>query len=231
MNALLRRAPVRPAPAAPAPPPPLPALAIPRGQTGRLLASLLPWLAQGHRCYCLDGGNGFNPYELAAQARRQALDPTPLLERIFVSRAYTCHQLLEAARTMLGLLADQAGLPGQPPLLALVLGLDHLFLDDDLPLAERRQVYGRLLTRLAEVRRRGLPLLATVGNAECGTRNAELKTFYAPLRILKPQADDNALLQSALSSLEFTIPHSAIAGTRAQTERHPAHAAHSAIQV
>jgi hypothetical protein len=177
---------------------PLPALALPPSQAGRLLAALLPGLAEGRRCYCLDGGNCFNPYELAAQARRQGLAPTPLLERLFVSRAYTCHQLLEAATTMLAPLAARP----EPPL-AMILGLDRLFLDDDIGLEERRRIFSRLLARVGELIGRGLPLLLTVMNAECGMRNAECKNFYEPFQIrttenLLPQLPHLFNPQSAL---------------------------------
>lgn len=156
----------------------LPALALPRGQAGHLVAALLPALAEGRPCYCLDGGNCFDPYVLTSQARRLGLNPKPLLERIFISRAYTCHQLLEAITSMLAPLAERP----EPPL-AVILGLDRLFLDDDIPLGERRRLYSRVVARIKELLQRGLPLLTAVTHAECGVRNAEWRPFYAALQL------------------------------------------------
>ena len=79
---------------------PIVALAGAGGLTGRLLAAMLPQLARGRRVYCLDGGNLFDPWRLTELARAHGLDPEALLERVFVSRAYTCYQLLEAAQTI-----------------------------------------------------------------------------------------------------------------------------------
>jgi hypothetical protein len=134
------------------------ALTLRAGQAhGRLLAGLLPWLARGGRIYCLDGGNVFDPCILAASAAQAGLDPNNVLERVFVSRAYTCHQFAEAVETMLAPLADERPVP-----LALVLAADRLFHDEDLPLHERRCLFDRGAAGVARLHRRGLPLLLTL---------------------------------------------------------------------
>jgi hypothetical protein len=75
----------------------------------------------------LDGGNRFNAYLVARGARGQ----TELLERITVSRAFTCYQ-------MLSLLETTAILPGT----VLVLDMLNTFYDESVRAHERR----RLLT-------------------------------------------------------------------------------------
>jgi hypothetical protein len=140
------------------------ALGVAHSQTDRVIAAFLPLLRAGRRLYCLDGANCFNPYRLAAAARQRGLDPEGVLERVFVSRAYTCHQLAEAAETMLPPLVTEAAGPladeSEPPLVGL-LGIDRLFLDEDLPLHERRHLYGRMLERAGLMHRRGLPIFIT----------------------------------------------------------------------
>ena len=204
-----------PAGACPAPPTPpqLPTLALGPGQTGRLVAALLPWLAQGRRCYCLDGGNTFDPYELSTEARAQGLDPAPLLERIFISRAYTCHQLLEAVATMLPPLAEHP----TPPLV-LILGLDRMFLTDELALEERRRVFERIVARAVRLVQRGLPLLATLAIADCGLRIADceqgafrnLLPSFKMLNDAAPHFGRWALEGNLHSALR--TPHSALGG-------------------
>lgn len=143
-------------------PAPLIALAVPGAHTGRVLAALAPALAAGRRLYCLDGGNTFNPYRLAAWARRRGGDPAALLERVFVSRAYTCHQLAAAVETMLDPLIE--GAPGgRPPPLAAILGIERLFEDEDIALFERRHLFDRILTRARRLSRGGLALMITCG--------------------------------------------------------------------
>ena len=100
----------------------IPAVVVPRGKTGHLIAALGPYLTEGRTLYCLDGGNVFNPYRLSACARGEGIDPGRILNQVFVSRAYTCHQLLEAARVMLPSLLDQ-----KPEPIVILLGLIGFF--------------------------------------------------------------------------------------------------------
>lgn len=44
-------------------------------------------------CIFVDGGNGFDPYLLAELATSIEEQPTEILSRIMISRAFTCHQL------------------------------------------------------------------------------------------------------------------------------------------
>lgn len=138
------------------PPVPLCALRLEERETGRLIAALGPVVRRGVPLFCLDGGNAFNPYRLAVLIRREGGEPFELLDRIYVSRAYTCHQLVSSAETLLGALIG-----ARPRPMVAVLGIDRLFHDEDLPLWEREFLYGRLLTHVRALHRRGLPVLAT----------------------------------------------------------------------
>ncbi|MBI1783817.1 hypothetical protein HYR69_01615 [Candidatus Sumerlaeota bacterium] len=141
---------------------PLLALAIPEGRSGPLLAALGPMLLAGEKVYCLDGGNIFNPYRLALWLRQRGCAPEPILaERLFVSRAFTCHQLAGAVETLLAPLAAEADPPA-----ALILGIEQLFLDEDIPFFERRYLFERILSSARTLRRRGLPMLITCGAKE-----------------------------------------------------------------
>lgn len=138
------------------PPVPLCALRLEEHETGRLIAALGPVVRRGVPLFCLDGGNAFNPYRLAVLIRREGGEPFELLDRIYVSRAYTCHQLVSSAETLLGAL-----IAARPRPMVAVLGIDRLFHDEDLPMWEREFLYGRLLTHVRALHRRGLPVLAT----------------------------------------------------------------------
>ena len=63
--------------------------------TRALLASLAVMAAQGHHVRVYDGGNRFDGYFITRLARRLSSDPHATLERIRLSRAFTCfHKLL-----------------------------------------------------------------------------------------------------------------------------------------
>jgi len=133
------------------------ALEAPRRATAAVLGELAPVLLRGEReLYCVDGGNCFDPYGFAVYARKRKADAGQMLERIFVTRAFTIHQLEAVAAEMLPPLATRR----PPPMLA-ILGLDHLFLEETLPLAERRQVLERILMRLKRLRARHMTMLVT----------------------------------------------------------------------
>ena len=151
---------------------PIVALGLPGRQTGRLLADCMPLLCQGRNIYCLDGGNIFDPCRLAELARTVGLEPGPVLDRVFVSRAYTCHQLAEAADTLLAPLAELNRDKTSLDPLVIILGIDRLFLDEDITLYERRHLYRRVLQRITWISRR-MPLLATfMGDPEsCWVRD------------------------------------------------------------
>jgi hypothetical protein len=77
----------------------------------------------------LDGGNRFNTYPLARALRRHTVDIDACLERIYLSRAFTCYQM----ETMLATTPAQSA-----P--TLVLDLLATFTDENVPLAERERL-------------------------------------------------------------------------------------------
>jgi hypothetical protein len=97
-----------------------------------LLSNLYRLVAHGPLAV-LDGGNRFNAYLVARGARGQ----TELLERITVSRAFTCYQMLTL-------------LEGTPVLPRPVLVLDILntFYDESVKVRERRRLLMNCIVHL-----------------------------------------------------------------------------------
>jgi len=85
----------------------------------------------------LDGGNCFNAYIVAQALRQQTQDVEAALERIHVSRAFTCYQ-------MVTLLDETEAIPAATA----VLDLLATFRDENVPLAERQRLLGHCLGRL-----------------------------------------------------------------------------------
>jgi hypothetical protein len=120
-------------------------LVLNRGMHTPLLSNLYR-LAERGPLTVLDGGNRFNAYLVARGARGQS----ELLERITVSRAFTCYQMLTLLETTPALLAScqQDGAraarsrPAALPRPILVLDILNTFYDESVKVHERR----RLLT-------------------------------------------------------------------------------------
>jgi hypothetical protein len=92
----------------------------------------------------VDGGNTFRLYDVSYIAQVHKLDPKEVLERIFVSRAFTAYQMtslvfdklqsiIEMYDSKLVVLSDVAG----------------MYLDKDVPNREAREVFNQLAIRLA----------------------------------------------------------------------------------
>lgn len=101
------------------------------------MLELAAWLAIQDSVRVLDGGNRFNAYPVARAIRRQNHDPRAGLQRIQLSRAFTCYQV----DTLLN-----EWQPEISPLL--VFDLLTTFYDESVQLHESRRLLLRVLNRL-----------------------------------------------------------------------------------
>lgn len=112
------------------------------------------WLCRGERAVVVDGENNFDPFVFGDAARRVALSPEQLLQNLFVSRAFTCHQLQ-------ALVVDRLApaLRETRSRLVLAVGLLSTFYDEQVPLWEARRLLRPTLGRLRRLARRGCGVL------------------------------------------------------------------------
>lgn len=94
-------------------------------------------LAAGAPLRVLDGGNQFNVYPVARAIRRLTSEMTPALERITLSRAFTCYQ-------MTAMLHEARAAPTP----TLVLDLLATFYDENVDLAESQRLLQTCLVQL-----------------------------------------------------------------------------------
>jgi hypothetical protein len=114
----------------------------------KLAAYLMGQLAvQKKPVTLIDAAQAFDPYLIARMGRHRDGDPQTLLERIHLSRAFTCHQLVTLFCEIL------PGLHHQAPLF--VLGPCALFYDEQVALKERRLLFQRVIRSLAALSQRG----------------------------------------------------------------------------
>lgn len=114
----------------------------------RLAAYLIGQLSlQGKSVILIDAAQAFDPYLVARMGRLLGTPPRTLLERIRLSRAFTCHQIVT-------LICET--LPSQSrrdPVF--VLGPCLLFYDDQVPLKERQTLFQQVVHSLTLLNRRG----------------------------------------------------------------------------
>ena len=127
-----------------------------RRATPMVLGALAPlFLPEEARLYLVDGVNAFDPYVFVREARRRGLRED-VLDRVFVTRAFTIHQLAAVTAEMM-----PPVLRGEPGAVFGVLGLDHLFLEESLRGAERARVLRGIVADLECLRSAGARLLVT----------------------------------------------------------------------
>jgi hypothetical protein len=139
-----------------APPPGKVAGILGPGACRLALRALARPLLSGEPVVAVDGGNRFDPYEVARAERALGGSGRDALSRLLVSRAFTCHQLeaLLARRLPAALSRSRARV-------ALVLALPETFADEDVPYAEACRVFRSCLSALRRLSRDGTRVVVT----------------------------------------------------------------------
>jgi len=96
----------------------------------------------------VDGGNTFRLYDVSRIAQLHQLDPKQVLERIYISRAFTAHQTTSIILEKLKETAEKFNSK-----LVIISDIAGLYLDNDIPKREAIDVFNQLtlyLSKLAE---------------------------------------------------------------------------------
>ncbi len=93
----------------------------------------------------VDGGNTFRLYDVSYIARLHELDPKGVLEHIFISRAFTAHQVTSIMFDRLQEMVERFNSK-----LVVVSDIAGLYLDKDVPYREARDVFSQLTLHLSE---------------------------------------------------------------------------------
>jgi len=93
----------------------------------------------------VDGGNSFRLYDASAFAQACELDPRKVLDRIFVSRAFTAYQLTSLVFEQL-----QSAIDDYDSRFVVVSNIVQLYLDSDVPKKEAQEVFLQLTSYLAD---------------------------------------------------------------------------------
>jgi hypothetical protein len=92
----------------------------------------------------VDGGNTFRLYQVSRIAQIHQLDPRQVLKRIYISRAFTAHQLTSIVFERLKDTVDKFNSK-----LIVISDIAGLYLDKDVPAAEAKRVFSQLVAYLS----------------------------------------------------------------------------------
>lgn len=110
----------------------------------------------GRAVLYVDGANAFDPYILSALAKEVGQPPKAVMQRLYLTRAFTCHQLET-------LIVER--LPGAiaryRPGLVVISGWSHLFHDENVPAREAFRLLQNTARRIRSLTEAGQPILAT----------------------------------------------------------------------
>ena len=126
-----------------------------------LLSSLcvraqLPYQVDGLETNVLfvDGGNSFRLYDVSAVAQACDVDPKEVLERIFVSRAFTAYQLTSLVFERL-----ESAIEKYKSKVLILSNFAQLYLDSDVPKKEAQEVFLQLTAYLADFAKKNRVIL------------------------------------------------------------------------
>jgi len=105
----------------------------------------------------VDGGNTFRLYKVSRMARQHSLRPRDVLKRIFISRAFTMHQM-----TSIILEGLEEATRKYDAKLAIISDFEGLYLDRDTPPEESREVFKQVAAYISEfAKKKNMIVLAT----------------------------------------------------------------------
>jgi hypothetical protein len=125
---------------------------------GEISSYVAGWMAgEGIDVIVLDGANRFDPYMVSTFAKRASISPEDLLKRIRIARAFTCYQMTSLVEEKLVSLLKEEEAAQSPPPRVIFLGPFTTFLDEDVSEREVRPLFERLLRKVEEMAKEGVP--------------------------------------------------------------------------
>jgi len=129
----------------------------------------------------VDGGNTFRLYEVSRLAQIHQLDPRQVLKRIYISRAFTAHQLTSIVFEKLKDTTDKFNSK-----LVVISDIAGLCLDKDVQAEEAKRVFSQLVAYLSTFAEENqLAIIATYPSRHRSRRNSFLHTLaYARANVV-----------------------------------------------
>jgi len=144
-------------------------------------------MTQGSPVAVVDGCNRFNVHLLSQFARERRINPDEFLQRIFISRGFTCYQMEQAVSARLPAFLESIGSN-----VAMIFGLLDTFYDEQASFREVQQILRRLLVTLQEMKAGGVSVLlaCTEWNVLPKERNQLFTTLKTGMDAIYRLTDD-----------------------------------------
>jgi len=144
-----------------------------------LALALTAQIALQRPVWVIDGGNRFDALWLAEYVARSGRAPEPVLARINISRAFTCHQMAERILSLPTPGSDPGPEAGAGEAIAplVILHLLDTFYDENVPITEARRLLNALWPVLRR-RSRSVPVAITLRPPR-SERVADREGFYS----------------------------------------------------
>jgi hypothetical protein len=127
----------------------------------------------GSNVVFIDGGNTFKLYQITRLAKLHQLDPKQVLDRIYLSRAFTAYQM-----TSLILQKLEDAVKNCNAKLVIISDIAAMFLDKDVQDEEAKRIFSQVATRLLNfAREQGVIVVATYPPHQDSQRNLCLQTL------------------------------------------------------
>ena len=105
----------------------------------------------------VDGGNTFRLYKVSRIAQLHQLDPRQVLERIYISRAFTAYQMTSVILEKLAATIDTYNSK-----LVIISDIAGLYLDKDVPAEEAKEIFSQVTAYLSKLaREKQIVIIAT----------------------------------------------------------------------
>src|SRR4030043_815812 len=126
----------------------------------------------GSNVVFLDGGNTFKLYQITRLARLHQLDPKQVLDRIYISRAFTAYQM-----TSLVLQKLEDAVKSCNAKLVIISDIASMFLDKDVQDEEAKRIFSQVTNRLLNfAREQDVIVVATYPPHQDSQRNLYFQT-------------------------------------------------------
>jgi len=116
----------------------------------------------------IDGGNSFRLYEISSVAQNYELDPKQVLERIYISRAFTAYQLVDLIFEQL-----ENAIKKFETKLVVLANPAQLFQDKDVPKSEAKEIFLQLTKYLADFTKNNQVILLTTNRPYYWSKNSK----------------------------------------------------------
>ena len=123
----------------------------------------------------VDGSNTFRLYKVSRLAKLHKLNPRKALQRIFISRAFTAHQMTSIIIDKLELIIQKRNAK-----LVILSDLIELYLDTDIPPKESKEIFTQITAHLSRMaREKSLIILATCPPQDYSRLNTFLQALVS----------------------------------------------------